>query len=259
MEQISKYHIYKVLPSGGYGVNYVVYIDDPRARLCLKKIVAPLDESEALRAKKLLAEIRSPFLTSFSDCFVDIDSELVLVSEYCTGGSLKDYIAHTQLTNEEIWEVITQIILGMKYLHNRGIVHRDLNLNNILILSHEPGLRVKVADFYSSSVFGIFPEGLFGTYSYLSPEVLLGQTPSTASDMWAFGIVLFYLTQNKFPFSSEQEILVGSLKFDNHNCEVTPLIVKLLSQDPSLRPSSFELASHPRIRAVIEEHRKIWR
>ena len=94
-----------------------------------------------------------------------------------------------------------QIVSGVEYLHDEGILHRDIKLGNILM----KGDTVKIADFGLAISFhdNEVPRSICGTPNFLAPEVYRIKLHSTASDIWAVGCVLFSLLagENPFPYS----------------------------------------------------------
>ena len=103
------------------------------------------------------------------------ESSIWIVTELCSGGELFDYLVEKgRLTEEEAKIIFGQLCLAVAYLHDKGIVHRDLKLENVLL---DERCRVKLGDFGFTREFerGSFMETFCGTTGYASPEMLQGK------------------------------------------------------------------------------------
>ncbi|KAF9938339.1 hypothetical protein BGZ65_000026 [Modicella reniformis] len=146
-----------------------------------------------------LMSIDHPNLLRVHKVFVDRD-EYFLVTELASGGELFDCVRDVfKFSEPEARHVFRQILNGVKYLHDHGIVHRDLKLENILVMDKET-LTVKISDFGLSNVIGDcrFLNTICGTPSYVAPEVLRKEGYGKPVDMWSLG-VLFYIFLCGFP------------------------------------------------------------
>ena len=142
-----------------------------------------------------------------------LNNNLVMIMEFAGGGELKTYVEECEgLEEEEVRDFTEQLCGAIKVCHQKGIIHRDLKLENVLF--HSENRRVlKVCD------FGIAgrcrgesrDKNNCGTLCYLPPEVLL-DTHSTAApqqDIWAIGVMMYEMLFNQLPFDgkSEEEIV----------------------------------------------------
>ncbi|KAF9916368.1 hypothetical protein BX616_003954 [Lobosporangium transversale] len=143
-------------------------------------------------------------LMSIDHVFSEETNHYVVI-EYAKGGELFDIVKKKgQFTEPEARLVFQQILQGVKYLHDRGIVHRDLKLENILLMDKET-LTVKISDFGLSTVTGeqSFLRTVCGTPSYVAPEVLRNEAYGKPVDMWSLGVVLYILLCGFPPFSDD--------------------------------------------------------
>lgn len=138
-------------------------------------------------------------------------SKIYMVLEYVTGGELFDKIASKgRLQEAEGRKLFQQLIDGVSYCHNKGVVHRDLKLENILLDSKG---NIKISDFGLSALPQHFrDDGLLhttcGSPNYVAPEVLANRGYDGAtSDIWSCGVILYV-------------ILTGYLPFDDRNLAV---------------------------------------
>jgi serine/threonine protein kinase len=146
-----------------------------------------------------LSMLSHPCIIKLRECFVNGEDDLVLVTDYCPGSTLSDYIkSSTQLLPETlILDWLVQLCLALRYLHRNGIIHRDIKSSNIFFTDQG---RVKLGDFGAcrSLQEGELLLSTAGTPSYLPPEMLASDYGEAAQkgfsnkqDMWALGIVLY--------------------------------------------------------------------
>ena len=115
--------------------------------------------------------------------------------EYVEGGNLKEKIEEKKVIEEnKIIDWFIEICEGIKYIHNKKIIHRDLKLNNIFLTKDN---HIKIGDYGISNI--LFNKSQ-STSFYLSPEIINGQSYDYKSDIWNLGIILYQLTQLKHPF-----------------------------------------------------------
>ena len=103
--------------------------------------------------------------------------------------------------------VCKQVLEGVSYLHQKGIVHRDLKLENILLQDNKPRTKIKIADFGLSKVFSASTtlSTVCGSPLYMAPELLTVEQQgdySPAVDVWSVGVILFILLAGYSPFGA---------------------------------------------------------
>lgn len=128
---------------------------------------------------------------------------VVLIMEYVPGGDLRKYLNERKvaLGEKEARDFFVQITDAVEYCHNRGIVHRDLKLENLL-LNDETERKIKVIDFgISGSSSGKSETSIVGSLPYMAPESLMGKGSFDPSvDLWSMGVILYLLINGTFPF-----------------------------------------------------------
>ncbi|KAJ1575253.1 hypothetical protein NDA11_004681 [Ustilago hordei] len=176
-----------------------------------------------------------------------------MVSELCAGGELYDYLVENEVLAEpEARRIFGQLCLAVAYVHSKGIVHRDLKLENILL---DERCNVKLGDFGFTREFERkrLMETFCGTTGYASPEMLAGNKYTGEEvDIWSLGVILYALLCGALPFDDDDEsimkdkILRGD--FEIPDClseEAQSLIALILQHEPSKRPSIETILAHP--------------
>ncbi|KAL0220203.1 hypothetical protein RCL1_000058 [Eukaryota sp. TZLM3-RCL] len=239
------------LGAGSQGITNL--LEDPQGNLVCGKYIFDADIKTAPEAEMLLKQLDCPYLVSFYHC-IPTRRDLLLIMEYCAGGSLHDYVvvSKQKLSNTDIWVVTTQLLLGLAYLHSKAIVHRDLKPGNVLLCSHERPLRVKICDFgISRDLNSKSAKSMTGTVEFMAPEVLTGQRYDTSIDLWSLGILIYFLVHGEYPFISFTEIMNSKIPISNS--EFGPIISKLLVRDPALRATAADLLLDPKIIEIYED------
>ncbi|XP_075389889.1 serine/threonine-protein kinase ULK1 isoform X2 [Tenrec ecaudatus] len=177
-----------------------------------------LAKSQTLLGKeiKILKELKHENIVALYD-FQEMASSVYLVMEYCNGGDLADYL-HTMrtLSEDTIRLFLRQIAGALQLLHSKGVIHRDLKPQNIL-LSNPGGrranpnnIRIKIADFgfarYLQS--NMMAATLCGSPMYMAPEVIMSQHYDGKADLWSIGTIVYQCLTGKAPFqaSSPQDL-----------------------------------------------------
>jgi len=165
------------------------------------------------------------------------------VMEYARGGSLLDQLEHAQVFTEETAKFYSaEITLALEYLHNNGILHRDLKLENVVVGADG---HCRLADFGLSKLglfYGRNTESVCGTRCYMAPEMLQGLRYGHGVDWWALGIMLYEMITGQLPFYDDN---TAALEYCIKNCVVSypegisreagSIMKGLLMKDPSQR------------------------
>ncbi|XP_059062184.1 serine/threonine-protein kinase Nek8-like [Achroia grisella] len=162
---------------------------------------------------KILSSLNHPNIIRFYDCYYT-DNHVMINMEYASNGNLAEYMYQRYpklIKEEEILFYFSQILLGVNYIHNLNIIHRDLKAENILLMG-KYGVLVKIGDFGISKmlVSAKKTSTVIGTPYYLAPELCEGKPYDTKSDVWALGCLLYEMCTHKRAF--ESETLVGLVK-----------------------------------------------
>jgi len=205
------YTIKRGIGSGGFGEVYYAVADSGK-EVALKLVQR--SQQVELRGVRQCLNLKSPHLLQIHDVRTNQRGEHFIIMEYVAGPSLRKTLDdHPDgLPAEEVRRWARGIAAGVDYLHEHGVVHRDLNPSNLFI---EDGV-VKIGDyglskFISSSVRHGHTQSI-GTVHYMAPEIGSGQY-GRSIDIYAIGIVLFEMLTGKVPFDGESpgEILMKHL------------------------------------------------
>lgn len=185
---------------------------------------------------------------------IENEQEVFFVMEFCGGGSLLEYMDGKPLSEKLVRFYFSQIISGVCYCHSKGVAHRDLKLDNILL---DNMANIKITDFGHAGIYqkgwDLFATPLVGGLCHVTPEQILGNSYSGEKhDIWSLGIILYTLLVGYHPFKSKNpQKYLEDIKNVNYELpdflseEAADLIKKLLVADSDNRPTCKEIMKHP--------------
>ena len=259
---IREYKILKQIGEGSYASIFKVQKDNSNEIYVLKQI--PITEEDLNDTQNLndiknesliLSKIHSPYIVKFYDSFFHNNS-LNIITEYCSSGDLCDYIqmyiSHKKKMSEKlIWKLFIQICLGLHYLHNHKILHRDIKTKNIFL---NEDFSVKIGDLGIAKILEnttSYAHTFIGTPYYLSPELCKDLPYNDKSDVWSLGCVLYEMVTLRHPFEGKTRVEIYD-KIINGNyegidkyysLELRRMIDLLLIKDEKKRPKICEILS----------------
>ena len=210
----------------------------------------------------ILSRLRHPFINQILDSF-ETDKHIFIVMEYVCG-DLLGFIRKRGKLSESISKLIfKQIIEGLKYIHKKKIVHRDIKLDNILI---DLTNTVKICDFGVSRKLsnGDVMYEHCGTPAYIAPEIFGNKGyEGYLCDVWSAGVTLYYMLSGIQPFRAnsikdlENIVLQGKFEeIEEVTQEANDLIEEMLQVDPKKRITIDNILKHPWLKNVDLENRK---
>ncbi len=251
------YSIGKVLGEGAYGkVLHATHIMTGH-KVAVKtfekaKLVDLVARKRVSREIRILKYLDHPNIVQLFEV-IDQPQRRYIIMEFASGGDLCKYVRDCKrLSESESHRIFCQILSGLMHCHAKGIVHRDIKLDNILLDANK---NVKIVDFGFSVPFE--REQLLkkacGSPSYAAPEIVSRrQYAPTPVDVWSFGVVLYAMMCGYFPFqgANSQELCrkIVKGKFDLPSWVPEPcreLIRCMLTVDPAQRISVENIALHP--------------
>uniref|UniRef100_A0AAY4BI64 protein kinase C n=1 Tax=Denticeps clupeoides TaxID=299321 RepID=A0AAY4BI64_9TELE len=203
---LGDFDLIRVIGRGSYAKVLLVRLkknDEVYAMKVVKKELVHDDEDiDWVQTEKHVFKQAStnPFLVGLHSCF-QTESRLFLVIEYVNGGDLMFHMQRQRkLPEEHARFYAAEICIALNFLHEKGIIYRDLKLDNVL-LDHEG--HIKLTD-YGMCKEGIRPgdttSTFCGTPNYIAPEILRGEDYGFSVDWWALGVLMFEMMAGRSPF-----------------------------------------------------------
>ena len=214
----SQYGLGELLGTGGFstvrrcvnkftGTQYAV-------KIVSRKDLDPESEGSFLQEARILQSLDCPYIVK---CYEFFEEELFyyLVMEYVEGGELFSQISVKEThTEKEARGLILDLLMAVKYIHDKNIVHRDLKPENLLVSYQQNEPCLKLADFgFAAHTFGQDLTKDCGTLDYIAPEILQQQCYGKAVDMWSVGVITFILLYGYAPFfDSNDKTYMSNIK-----------------------------------------------
>jgi len=197
------YNLKKVVGTGTFGKVIRAICKKTNKEVAIKRIKKKkLDEmSKGLLQNEIRihTEIKHESVVCLYDT-CETPKYICLIMELCTGGDVFDLLEKEEHLDEiKAAGMIHQIVTAVDYIHNRGVVHRDLKLENILIVKD----KIKIADFGFATTIKTqksLMDGTCGSLNYVAPEVLTKKPYSKACDLWSIGVILYCMLAGYLPF-----------------------------------------------------------
>jgi serine/threonine protein kinase len=260
MQSVGKYQLVRELGKGATGKVYLA--DDPFAK---RKVAIKVAFPEALKGNADAAMYKSMFLTEAAlagklnhphivqifDAVVE-DKYSYIVMEYVEGGTLEKFCkADALLETREVAEIIFKSVRALAFAQTIGLTHRDIKPGNIL---HKEGTEIKIADF-GAAINKVSENTVItnvGSPAYMAPELVTGGTQAShLTDIYALGVVMYYLLTGKLPFSGANTM---SVIYQIVNTEPDPpsavrnglvpefdaIVMKAIAKDPAHRYQTWD-------------------
>ncbi|GAA31710.2 myosin light chain kinase smooth muscle [Clonorchis sinensis] len=231
--------------------------------------IAHKDDWESVQNEvAIMNKLRHPRLIQLYDAYA-IKSEVVLVLELITGGELFERIIDEDfdLNETRCIRFMNEILQGVEYIHNQGVLHLDLKPENILCLS-KTSFKIKIIDFGLARFYGESDvRVLFGTPEFVSPEVISYEPVTPAADMWSVGVICYVMLSGLSPFmgDSQGETLANIIRvkydfeyqeFEEISEGARDFIRMLLIKDPRKRMTASDCLQHSWIKRKKQLKRK---
>jgi serine/threonine protein kinase len=244
IQSVTRIHGFEIIGlisnQGGMSDVYEAYQLSIGRRVAVKKLKSTFINDENIKGRfekeaKLLGKLNHANIIQL----IDFSNEhLTLIMEYVEGKPLDELLADKEnLSIEESLRIISEVLAGLNYAHQHGIIHRDIKPGNIFMTYDG---RVKISDFGIASIIegdeiSIKTEkgNWIGTPSYIAPEQIIGTQTGPWTDIYSTGVTLYRLTTGKLPFFHENPIQTAIMHLKETPVaphEIAPLISKELSR-----------------------------
>ncbi|PWA02732.1 hypothetical protein BB558_001120 [Smittium angustum] len=251
--------LYKSLVKIGQGASGGVYTAQPVGSqniVAIKQMNLELQPKKDLIINEILVmrESRHKNIVNFIDSFL-YKEDLWVVMEYMEGGSLTDVVTNSLMTESQIATVCRETLEGLEHLHSRGVIHRDIKSDNVLLSMTG---QIKLTDFGFCAQLN---EGghkritMVGTPYWMAPEVVTRKEYGPKVDVWSLGIMAIEMVEGEPPYLNENPLRALYMIATNgtpriNNPESLSLVfrdflAKALTVDPEMRPSTKEILTHP--------------
>ncbi len=234
-----RYEIHEIIGVGGMAVVYKAYDNVENRTVAIKILKGEFVSNEEFLRRfknesKAIAVLSHPNIVKVYDVsFGDIIQYIVM--EYIDGITLKEYIERQgSLKWKDAVYFTLQILKGLQHAHDKGIVHRDIKPQNIMVL---PDGTIKVADFgiarFARNEQRTITDMAIGSVHYISPEQARGEKTDEKADIYSVGIMLYEMLTGQLPFEAESAVSVAIMQLQHDPklpTEVNPSIPYGLEQ-----------------------------
>ncbi|KAF3826509.1 hypothetical protein GH733_009034 [Mirounga leonina] len=203
----------EVLGSGQFGIVYGGKHRKTGRDVAIKvidKMRFPTKQESQLRNEvAILQNLHHPGIVNL-ECMFETPERVFVVMEKLHGDMLEMILSSekSRLPERITKFMVTQILVALRNLHFKNIVHCDLKPENVLLASAEPFPQVKLCDFGFARIIGekSFRRSVVGTPAYLAPEVLRSKGYNRSLDMWSVGVIVYVSLSGTFPFNEDEDI-----------------------------------------------------
>lgn len=235
----NRYRIDKVIGVGGMAVVFEAYDHIMKRSVAVKMLKEEIAHDAQsvkrfINESKAVAMLSHPNIVKIYDVSVK-ENRKYIVMERVEGITLKNYLNKKgTLGLREMLQYTEQILLALEHAHSKGVIHRDIKPQNILLLKN--GV-IKVTDFGIAKLPNAetvtMTDKAIGTVYYISPEQASGKKVDRRTDLYSLGVLMYEMTTGRLPFTSDSPVSVALMHVKDQPkrpCEIVPSIPKGLEQ-----------------------------
>ncbi|KAJ2387554.1 kinase that interacts with cdc31p, partial [Coemansia sp. RSA 2603] len=261
-----RYEKNELIGRGAYGVVYRATDTVTNAIVAIKilNLDSEDDFTDMQREINLLSQLHSPHIAQYYGSFIE-SSRMWIIMEYASGGSIHKLMRPGAIAESYISTIMYGVLLALAYLHESGIMHRDIKAANVLVTDH--GV-VQLCDFgVARQVIHASAKSysFVGTPYWMAPEVIQnGQVYDTKADIWSLGITAYEIATGRPPYADEdpkRALFLIPRKSPPHldpalaSQDMRAFVDQCLEADYTRRPSARHLLAHSRfVRAGHGKH-----
>ncbi|XP_063692256.1 MAP/microtubule affinity-regulating kinase 3-like isoform X39 [Bolinopsis microptera] len=267
-QHVGKYKLLKTIGKGNFAkVKLARHL--PTGREVAVKVIDKTQMNQTSiqklnREMKIMKRLNHPNIVRLYEV-IETEKTLYLVMEYASGGEVFDYlVAHGRMKEKEARQKFRQIVSAVQYCHQKGIIHRDLKAENLLL---DAEMNMKLADFGFSNEFtaGTKLDTFCGSPPYAAPELFQGKKyDGPEVDVWSLGVILYTLVSGSLPFDGQnlkelrERVLRGKYRipfYMSTDCE--NLLKKFLILNPVKRHSLEAIMNDRWMNTGYEDNEKL--
>jgi eukaryotic-like serine/threonine-protein kinase len=249
---IGRYAVRRRIGSGGFATVWLGYDEQLDAPVAIKVLADNWSEQHEVRTRfveegRYLRRVESPHVVPVYDAGSLEDGRPYLVMAYADQGTLTERLAAGGVTVPQALEVVTQVGAGLRALHDRGVLHRDVKPGNVLFRTVDPsagaaGVRAMVGDLGLGKALDVSSRLtlIAGTPAYVAPEQAQGETPDPRADQFSLAVLTYQLLSGRLPWQH------ASLAAAATPTEPAPLVVAGTTLPPAVEEVLRRALAHDR-------------
>jgi len=263
VKKVGDYELESKIGEGNYGVVYLGKNSKTQGVVASKAI--PMKNPNPKLLKQMDTEIRvlksseCPYIIKLHDV-LKTQNNIYLIMEYCGGGDMENYVKVNGRVQEPIaqrW--LSQLVESFIYLQEKGIMHRDIKLANILLTTNDDqNADIRVADFGFARFLNenSFAATQLGTPLFMAPEIFNNEHYSYKADVWSLGVLSYEILTGTSVFTCRtlaqlKKMQQEEIKFPEYmSNDAKSLINSMLTYDHANRPSFQQLRGHAFFRSI---------
>ena len=257
---IGEYKIIEKVGQGGMGEVYKAEHLKLGQTVAIKMLSPEYSENESMRRRflneaRIQAKFTHPNVVNIHN-FFETNNRTYLVMEFVKGETLDDVLRRRGILQiEEALDISYEVINALAFMHSKGVIHRDIKPSNIMFT--EDG-KVKVTDFGIAKSLNENTRhtktGVVGSIDYISPEQILGEKTTVATDIYSLGITLYKMLTGRSPFKGTTDYAIMKSRLEDKpippssynrliSKSLNKAILKAISRDPEDRYKSLSALS----------------